>query len=120
MNYLFLDDIRMPSEVGNYIYPVELRSMYRLNSWIIVRNYKQFVEYLENSLLPDVISFDHDLSDFYNGSHKEKTGLDCAKYLCELLEGRPLPHTYIHSMNPIGADNIKNYLNNYEKSRTIF
>ena len=57
--------------------------------WDIVRNYTQFVMYIEKNGLPKLVSFDHDLDDeqmyaCINGVEykgKEKTGLDCAKFL---------------------------------------
>lgn len=111
MKYLFLDDERMPHDVGNYT-DVRLRPMYRLNGWAIVRSYDQFVDWITKNGLPDVISFDHDLSD---ERFKEKTGYDCAKWLVEYCNGELLPECYCHSMNPVGKQNIVNYLVNYQK-----
>ena len=73
-------------------------------------NYEQFTAIIEKFGLPDGISFDHYLAD-------EKTGYDCAKWLCYYCaeKGLPLPRCYVHSVNPVGADNIKNYLNNFVK-----
>ena len=45
MTKLYLDDQRTPIEKG----------------WTVVRNYKEFVAYIENNAMPDIISFDHDL-----------------------------------------------------------
>ena len=42
---LFLDDIRKPPDVD----------------WFIVRNYNQFIDWIDKNGLPDIISFDHDL-----------------------------------------------------------
>lgn len=126
--FLFLDDMRDPYEVGNYFYPVEKRNMYRKEDWDVVRNYDSFVEYIEVNGLPDVISFDHDLADEHYAPeeywadivvnrkyqdeaykhYKEKTGLDCAKWLIEYCNEnkRALPEIYCHSMNPVGKTNI--------------
>lgn len=122
---LFLDDIRMPVEVGNYIYPVELRVLYRKQEWVIVRNFAEFVRYIGANGMPACVSFDHDLADehyrpsMYNpdqhytryysdGTFKEKTGYDCAKWLIEFAEktSSKLPVILCHSMNPIGKENI--------------
>ena len=128
---LFLDDVRIPYETGNYIYPVELRSMYRLLDWVIVRNYNQFVQIIKNNGLPNVISFDHDLGEDEAESlrsegfskrkareHKKTvmSGYDCAKWLCDycLENGLPIPEYYCHSMNPTGKENILSLLNNYK------
>jgi hypothetical protein len=115
---LYLDDIRTPKTEG----------------WDIVRNYEDFVNYIEQNGVPEEVSFDHDLSRehtkyyFENGGHdnppdplnvefKEKTGYDAAKWLCDYCwtNGIPLPKWNIHSANPVGSDNIKFLLNNFEK-----
>jgi hypothetical protein len=115
---LYLDDIRTPKTEG----------------WDIVRSYDEFINYIELNGAPDEVSFDHDLSRehtkyyFDNGGHdnppdplnvefKEKTGYDAAKWLCDYCwtNGIPLPKWNIHSANPVGSDNIKFLLNNFEK-----
>lgn len=122
--YLFLDDVRMPYEVGNYIYPVRLRPMYRQKSWKIVRDYEEFVEYIEKNGLPDVVSFDHDLADIHYDpltwtegfEYEEKTGYDCAKWLVDYCQNHnlKLPEFYCHSMNPVGKDKILKLLNSFK------
>lgn len=131
---LFLDDIRMPHDVGNYIYPVELRPLFRLQPWEIVRNYDEFVAKIIESEIPDLISFDHDLSDehydpsMYQGEteynknyerFKEKTGYDCAKWLIKYIIDNKfkMPEILCHSMNPVGKENILKLFENY--ARTI-
>jgi hypothetical protein len=123
--YLFLDDVRMPYEVGDYISPVELKAMYRKENWQIVRSYDEFVAWILNNGLPDVVSFDHDIADaHYNPDtwtesfkYQEKTGYDCAKWLTEFCmhECWDLPEYHVHSMNPVGAENIKRHLRGYVK-----
>ena len=66
MKKLYLDDVRNPKTEG----------------WEIVRNYDDFVNYINENGLPDEISFDHDL-----GEDVSKTGYDCAKWLCEYCWG---------------------------------
>jgi hypothetical protein len=128
---LFLDDIRMPYQVGDYIRPISLRSMYRLKQWEIVRNYDEFVSIIFEKGIPSIVSFDHDLAEIhYDPStwtegfkYHEKTGLDCAKYLIQICQDFKvdwLPEWYVHSMNPVGGENIKNYINSYEKTYRIF
>lgn len=132
MKALFLDDIRMPQQVYEYI----KNNIYLSLEWIIVRNYEEFVQAIITDF-PDVISFDHDLADThytpeylwmdYDKSkewqeqqvHKEKTGYECAKWLVEycLDNDLDLPLCYVHSMNPVGKDNINNLLKNYNDSR---
>lgn len=125
--FLFLDDIRTPLDCF-YMKNPDLYD----RKWDIVRNYDEFVNYILTEGVPDFISFDHDLSDehyspemyksmetyneLYNG-FKEKTGYDCAKWLCNYCAENsiPLPEFEVHSMNPVGRENIKNYLNSYLK-----
>ena len=78
----------------------------------------------------EVISLDHDLGDtamqeYYNNVRdnytidysniKEKTGLDCVKWLVaeSMTKKIPLPQIYVHSANPIGSANMMGYINNY-------
>lgn len=122
---LFLDDLR----TVNMVYPNP-----NLNEWVVVRDFYQFVNYINKYGLPDYISFDHDLGMehtrwyFENGGHenppnpsvaefKEKTGYDAAKWLVDYCveKGQPLPLWHVHSHNPIGANNIRTYLKNAEK-----
>lgn len=108
--------------IAGYMHP-DLTPMYLKEEWIIVRNYQQFVDWILANGLPDIISFDHDLADehyAYSGSYetfKEKTGYDAAKWLVDfcMYEHLPLPECYVHSMNPVGADNIQKYLASYKK-----
>lgn len=124
MRYLFLDDVRMPEDASRYVYPVENRVMYRTEQWEVVRSFDEFVDWILKNGLPDIISFDHDLAEehyAFAGNYnifREKTGYDCAKWLTEFCihEKLPLPKYYVHSMNPVGSDNIKNYLDNYKKT----
>jgi hypothetical protein len=128
---LFLDDFRVPADCGKYM---SNPSFYYNNEWVIVRNYDEFVSFITKNGLPEVISFDHDLADehysqdMYSGNDvydqhykefKEKTGLDCAKWLVDLCMDKnlDLPDYIVHSMNPAGARNIWSYLENYRKFR---
>jgi hypothetical protein len=129
---LFLDDIRMPCDVSGYITNVFLKGFYCYTDFIIVRNYDEFKEHIEKNGVPDFISFDHDLADehyspdmyrgpeIYNKNYdvfKERTGLDCAKFLVEYCMDNKitLPRFLVHSMNPTGKLNIESYLSNFEK-----
>lgn len=131
---LFLDDIRFPKDAWGYtkFYP-HLES-----EWEIARNYEQFVEIIEEKGMPDLISFDHDLADsHYTPSHlwsdydkskewqeqqvhSEKTGYDCAKWLVNycLDNNVQLPKYFVHSMNPVGLDNILGLLNSFSLHQT--
>jgi hypothetical protein len=124
---LFLDDVR------------EIRQVFDiadLSGWLVVKNYQEFVKAIEDNGMPTFISFDHDLADehyrpsMYNsdghysayysdGTFKEKTGYDCAKWLIEYCINKNvgLPTCNVHSANPIGRKNIISILQSYERSR---
>lgn len=101
---LFLDDERYPAD----------------NSWVIARNYHDAVWYVENYGLPKFISFDHDLAfDHYViGKPHEFTGYDFAKWFCGYVMDQELAlpegfDFYVHSMNPVGAENIRKYMSHW-------
>lgn len=96
---LFLDDERFPPDDKL--------------EWVICRNMQQVQEACEQKGLPEFISFDHDLGD------DQPTGYDVAKWMIEHdldQQGQFMPTTfrfYVHSQNPIGAENINKLLTNY-------
>jgi len=100
---LFLDDIRFPAT----------------SDWIIARNMDDAVWYIKNHGVPFFISFDHDLAaDHYIIGDGEKTGYTFAKWLTTYVSERniTLPANfdfYVHSMNPVGANNIRNYMTHW-------
>lgn len=127
---LFLDDFRVPNDCSSYTG----NKLYVDEDWIIVRNYNEFVKIIKEKGLPSKISFDHDLAPehytpekYWNSYQKskkwqesqkyvEKTGFDCAKWLIDYCMDNNIddfPEFYIHSMNPVGADNIQNLIINY-------
>jgi hypothetical protein len=133
MSYnLLLDDIRSPEDVANYILPVEIRPLYRKEKWVVVRSFSDFKSTILALGLPKRISFDHDLADDHyhinfnywelDPSIREQyddTGYDAAKWLCDYCQKHSLklPECYVHSANPVGRENIKSYLENFEKHR---
>jgi CheY-like chemotaxis protein len=112
MKYLFLDDMRIPRLVF-------WANIDRDAPWEIVRSYQQAVDWVQKNGFPDVISFDHDLEDnHYDGDFSDgRTGYDFCKWLVEYdTNTKTMPDDFrftIHSLNPVGAENIKQYLNNY-------
>lgn len=115
MSALFLDDIRQPRDVLLYRSPPE-SELYALGNWQIVRNFQEFTDYIEQSGLPDLISFDHDLGMDEDGG-EEPSGYDCAKWLVAYLLANELPTPRIrcHSQNPVGKANILGLFGNYQK-----
>lgn len=120
MSYnMFLDDIRMPSDVGLHdpLFRIA-RSMDEALDMIQIRGWPQFV------------SFDHDLgmkvqeapnfeSTILVATEEEApTGYDFAKWLCERDQDTPWMKEVnfkwnVHSANPVGAANIEGYLKWY-------
>lgn len=131
--FIYLDDIRTPAETR----------------WVVVRDFVEFVSTIDEVGLENVavISLDHDLGptaarEYFNNvspnytlnynNIKERTGMDCAKWLVEQFYLRnpdwltlaqedkldtdaifPFPTVYTHSANPIGSANIMGYINNF-------
>lgn len=132
---LWLDDIRNPFlNLEGKVPKDENGEDYKIN-WVL--NYEEFVKWIEMFGLPNAISFDHDLADehytpeyFWNdyqeskkyqewksNHYQEKTGMDCAKWLVDYCidNKEKLPKIFVHSANPVGADNIKYLLDNFLK-----
>lgn len=127
---LFLDDIRMPKDASIYREKRRLRDASAVDDseWVVVRTYDEFVKQIDNTRIPDVISFDHDLTYehmehymlhaqdsgvFEYGNVKGKTGKHCAEYLVKKWkEGDRMntPRCYCHSANSIGVKNIEQVL----------
>ncbi len=94
MNWkLFLDDER---------YPVD-------NTWVIARNVDDAIWYVTNYGMPSFISFDHDLGPF------KQSGMDLAKWLVGYIMDNDVNidnfEFYVHSQNPVGAENIRSLMN---------
>lgn len=130
---LFLDDERVPIDCAKYMYTRGVDCRIYHEEWIIVRSYKQFTDYITINGLPDVISFDHDLADVFQSKetldihewfdakgNREYTGMNCAQWLVNycLDNGKILPRFIVHSMNPVGRENIEGLLNNFIKNES--
>ena len=123
---LWLDDKRNP-----FIYQPKVPTGDFKIVW--VRNYTEFIKYIEYNSMPYLISFDHDLHeehyvpkelwDDYEASKKyqEKikqnhevsiSGEGVAEWLVSFCKRRnvELPICYVHSANPVGADWIRKAL----------
>ena len=107
---LFLDDIRFPEDV-KYAYG-------RYQNVIICRSFDDAVWTVKHHGIPHFISFDHDLADaLYILGDGEKTGYTFAKWFCDWVTDNciDLPARFdfhVHSMNPVGAENIRSYMRN--------
>ena len=125
MSKLFLDDERAPMVAFHYTNDPEYKE-----EWDIARNCYEFVKYIEWKPMPETISFDHDLAEehYSKGIASEEdwadyhltdhipTGYDCAKFLIEHCDKHniPLPRIKVHSMNPVGKQNIINLINGFK------
>lgn len=115
--HIFLDDERYPADVTWKKLPdVDPRA------WFIPRNYDQFTSLITSFGVPGFVSFDHDLGwaamqaairgDENYG--EEKTGYHCAVWLVHYCADHqvPFPEYQVHSMNPVGAEKIRGYIEN--------
>ncbi|MGO4912039.1 cyclic-phosphate processing receiver domain-containing protein [Leeuwenhoekiella sp. W20_SRS_FM14] len=104
MYQLFLDDIRTPEMVYK---PKQAQE------FVVVRSYDAFVNYIEENGLPEYISFDNDLGLDENGN-LAPDGLAAAKWLV-YESGLDLKNLefYVHSANPVAAEQIRGLLTNY-------
>jgi len=101
---LFLDDERQPPRDGR--------------EWKIALTHQDVVDLIDEHGMPVYVSFDHDLGDLIpNGD-----GYQVAKYLCDLdmFTDYKFPDDfdfYVHSQDPVGTENIRDYMRNYLKLR---
>lgn len=103
---LFLDDLRTVAMV--YQKPEDY-------NFVVVRSYHDFVTYIQQHGLPQFISFDNDLGLGPDGL-VAPDGYDAAKWLV-YESGLDLSNLayYVHSANPVAAEQIRGLLENYLK-----
>lgn len=108
---LFLDDIRFPPKKKNFWAALKSLFFKENDNFVIARSVDEAVAIVTKNGFPDYISFDHDLGE------NSKTGHDFAKWLVNYdLDTGLMPENfsyYIHSANPVGAENIKGLLDQY-------
>lgn len=115
---LWLDDTREPNRYlsriphescgvtfNNISFYDEFRKKYS-PTFVWVKNFEEFVDYVENNGLPEFISFDYDL-----GKGLKKGAL-CAQWLKNYCQkkGLPIPKFYSHSANSHGRRKINSIL----------
>jgi hypothetical protein len=114
MSYnLFIDDERDPIDVAWGTW--QERELYRSGDWLIARNWSEVLELIISWGLPSLISFDHDLGDGTPNGH------EIAKRLSNLIMDAKyeLPKDFrflVHSKNPVGAENIRAYMDGFLKA----
>lgn len=96
--YIWVDDMRelcMGCQADVYVHA--------FNYWEAIH----YIQYYANCGDHIIVDFDHDLGE-------NKTGYDVAKYIVE--NNIQNLDFYIHSMNPVGRDNIVQLLTHYGHS----
>lgn len=110
---LFIDDERDPIDVAWGTW--QERELYRTGDWLIARNWTEVLELVITFGMPNLISFDHDLGD------NTLNGYEIAKRLCDLIMDAKYELSsdfrfLVHSKNPVGAENIRCYMENFLKA----
>ena len=132
---IFLDNSRTSSDMfykfNNPVY----------RNCITIKNYKDFVEYIETNFqkdgsYPGFISFDFHLSDvtlsitedktiFYNEDCYQETGYECALWVINFCKSHnlPIPKYFIHDDNSYGKRKISkifsNIVSNVEQPKIV-
>lgn len=124
---VYVDDNRTPTEIPEGYDP-----------WVITRGYKEFTEYIQTlyrteKRMPDLISFDHDLTTEYIHWYFEhpgerivdykgfatKSGMHCAIWFMEACKQNNIDFSGIlfavHSHNELGTKNIQECVNGYKR-----
>jgi len=119
---LFLDAKRFPGdarvETGNPDYS---------RAWIVVKSYSQFINAVKSRGLPELVSFDHDISDkrtWFTTKYPdaELTGHDCAKWLIEycIINRRRFPDFLVHCRDDDEAMELNFLLNGYKTNEDAY
>tara|TARA_R110000751_G_scaffold63859_1_gene131563 strand:- start:893 stop:1312 length:420 start_codon:yes stop_codon:yes gene_type:complete len=125
---LWLDDVRNPFVMSDWLLQWSPEYHYEKDEGthevIWVKDYDEFVGWIQENGLPTEIGFDHDLADvvyskrgnidMLKSTWKEKTGMDCAKWLVDycIEHKKGIPKFFVQSANPVGKKNITTFLNN--------
>ena len=97
---IWLDDVRPMPQDGEF--NVRCSNFYEFKAIIDLAN--------DVGIEIECISFDHDLGE-------GKTGMDCVKYLVQMDMDHTVLDSHfefkVHSANPVGKENIQEYLAQY-------
>lgn len=135
---LFLDDARVPHECRSYMLPRLSGNqswVYVEGYWSVVKSYDEFVENITTNGVPNLVSFDHDLThehllaadyfedhpDIYEKC-KDPTGYDCLKWLIAYCtqNGEIFPECLIHNMGELGTKRLQSLLDKYNQNKVIY
>lgn len=140
---LFLDDYRYPEDCTNYMHRAVYNDAEPWIVVKDYQGFVFTIEQMhKDGQWPKLISFDHDLADVHyipekdwdvwdmqtsddsakyykaleHGNVSEYTGYHCAEWLIKYVKEHNLsmPAFLIHSMNPVGARNIKALFNKHD------
>ena len=130
---LWLDDVRNPFVMADWLLQWSPEYYYEKDNGthevIWVKDYDEFVDWIQENGLPTEIGFDHDLGEniaiemVRNGTNKKvarkikkeaPSGFDCAKWLIDycINHKKEIPQFFVQSANPVGKKNIITLLNN--------
>ena len=108
MRLLWLDDMRNPFDTEMNWVEKYISNFNGETIW--AKNYYDFVEWITENGLPDIIAFDHDLG-------CSKSGHDAAKWLIDYCIDNKCntPDWVVQSSNPPGRENIDGILTSFKK-----
>ena len=124
-NRLFVDDWRTPELCANFMHRRGVNNSEYREHWNVIKTYGEFVRWITNNGLPDVISFDYDMADtaeifddyetedYFNVDEvRYYTGMDMAIWLKQYCidNDKKLPVCYVHSSNYGGMCEIIDHL----------
>ena len=125
---LWLDDVRNPFVMADWLLQWSPEYYYEKDNGthevIWVKDYHEFIDWIQENGLPTEIGFDHDLADvvyskrgnidMLKSTWKEKNGMDAAKWLVDycIEHKKGMPQFFVQSANPVGKKNIITLLNN--------
>ena len=124
---LFLDDLRVVKDAVIHKLNRKLIEESKIPAvdWWIVRSYDDFVKTVKEKGVPNVVSFDNDLSQeqtrYFVRNHEKNgfnvdvyndNGISCARFLIQYCkeQNKPLPTYYVHSANYHAVDFIENLM----------
>lgn len=128
---IWLDDYRNPFKDPTWL--AKFAPEYKEDSGNVViwlKDYRSFTTWISKFGLPDMIAFDHDLSDFQAMKAgypemmediptplTENTGMDACEWVVDYCIDNSVkfPKWVVQSSNPVGAKNISSLIINFIK-----
>lgn len=114
MSYnLFIDDIREP-----HWYECVNSGVDTSLEWVIARSSKEASEIVEQRGMPARMALDHDLGERWHPSDRIDTVPKFLNWLAYHYyePGMVIPEYTIHSANPVGAENMRAFMESWKKS----